>query len=68
MALTIAKIESEKMVGIISSITADRPWVLVEGNDEQRIWREQGCVHLIDYDVDIYQAGSECYSDDTGDY
>ena len=62
MALTIAKIESEKMVGIISSITADRPWVLVEENDEQRIWREQGCVHLMDYDVDIYQAVSECYA------
>ena len=68
MSLTIKKIETEKMVDIISSITADRPWVLVEENDEQRIWREQGCVHLMDYDVDIYQAVSECYSDDTGDY
>jgi len=68
MSLTIEKIETEKMVDIISSITAGRPWVLVEENDEQRIWREQGCVYLEDYDVDIYLAESESYSNDTGDY
>lgn len=68
MALTIAKIESEKMGDIISSITAGRAWVLVEETDGQRIWREQGCVYLPDHDVDIYLAESECYSDDTGDY
>lgn len=68
MSLTIKKIETEKMVDIISSITAGRPWVLVEETDEQRIWREQGCVYLHDYDVDIYLAESESYSNDTGDY
>ena len=68
MSLTIEKIETEKMVDIISSITAGRPWVLVEENDEQRIWREQGCVYLEDYDVDIYLAESESYSNDTSDY
>lgn len=68
MSLTIEKIETEKMVDIISSITAGRPWVMVEENDEQRIWREQGCVYLEDYDVDIYLAESESYSNDTGDY
>ena len=68
MSLTIEQIESEKMVDIISAITADREWVLVEETAEQRIWREQGCVYLQDHDVDIYLAESECYSDDTGDF
>ena len=68
MSLTIKDIETEKMTEIISAVTAGREWVLVEETDEQRIWREQGCVYLEDYAVDIYLAESECYSDETGDY
>lgn len=68
MSLTIKKIESEKMVDILSGITAGREWILVEENDGQRIWREQGCIYLKEYDIDIYLAESEWYSDETGDY
>lgn len=53
---------------VIAELESSRDMILVEEDSFQQIWREQGCIHIVDLGIDIYTAVSCIYDEDTEDY
>lgn len=67
MALKIKDFEGE-YGEVIQRLEEDREMILVEQDEYQQIWREQGCIYILDFGIDVYAATSCTYDEDTQDY
>ena len=53
---------------VIQRLEEDREMILVEEDGFQQIWREQGCIYIADFGIDVYTATSCTYNEDSKDY
>lgn len=67
MALKIKDFEG-KHREVIQCLEEGREMILVEQDEYQQIWRQQGCIHIWDLGIDVYDAISCTYDEDTQDY
>lgn len=62
MALKIKDFEG-KHREVIQRLEEGREMILVEQDEYQQIWRQQGCIHIMDLGIDVYDAISCTYDE-----
>lgn len=67
MAFKLRELE-EELGEIIESISAGKEMILVEQDEDFQIWRDQGCVRILDLNIDAYSALSYVYDPNTKDF